>query len=143
MAESPLRLIKRIAEYVPRDKVMLLPPMLRGIYVLYKECDDRRGAKEKYDVKYVGMARAGKRGGLRHRLRSHLNSKRKGKQWTHFSVFEVWPNIRDDEVVEIEGLIRFILRKDSTASSLNIQRGFKKARKIRINDLGKWHHEST
>ena len=53
--------------------------------------------------------------------------------WTHFSVFEVW-----DKYPELEGLFRHIYRKDSTASRLNIQRGFKKARRVQQNDLRKW-----
>lgn len=141
MIQSPLRIVKRIAEHIPSKNVNRLPRELRGIYVLYQEHKGVKEGKEKYDVKYIGMARAGVRGGLRHRLRSHVRSKRKGSAWTHFSVFEVWPNIRDEEVIELEGLLRFIFRKDSTASSLNIQRGFKKAKKIRVNDLGKWHEK--
>jgi len=54
-------------------------------------------------------------------------------------VFEVWDNIRDEEVAELEGLFRHIYRRDSAANRLNIQRGFKKARSVRQDDLGKWH----
>jgi len=110
--------------------------MLRGIYVLYAERRDRGHVN--YDVQYVGMAAAGRRGGLRGRLMSHARSTRKGKLWTHFSVFEVWDNIRDEEVAKLEGLFRHIYRKDSAASRLNIQRGFKKARRVQQNDLRKW-----
>jgi hypothetical protein len=85
------------------------------------------------------MAAAGRRGGLRGRLISHAKSKRRGGLWTHFSAFEVWDNIRDEEVTELEGLFRHIYRKDSAANALNIQRGFKKARRVRENDLQKWH----
>ena len=84
------------------------------------------------------MATAGRRGGLRGRLMSHARSKRKGKLWTHFSVFAVWDNIRDEEIRELEGLFRYIYRKDSAANSLNIQRGFKRARRIRDNNLRNW-----
>ncbi len=73
---------------------------------------------------------------------SHARSKRKGKLWTHFSAFEVWGNIRDEEVAELEGLFRHIYRKDSAASALNIQRGFKKASRVRQNDLKRWHQAS-
>lgn len=139
MIQSPLRLVKRIAEHIPIKNVGHLPRELRGIYVLYQEKKAAKGGKERFDVKYVGMARAGLRGGLRHRLLSHVRSKRKGGEWTHFSVFEVWQNIRDEEVIELEGLLRFILRKDSTASNLNIQRGFKKAKKVRKNNLEEWN----
>ena len=140
MAESELRLVRRSAEFIAKDDVKLLPRMLRGIYVLYKRCRNR--GRERYDVLYVGMAAAGRRGGMRGRLMSHARSKRKGKLWTHFSAFEVWDNIRDEEVAELEGLFRHIYRKDSAASALNIQRGFKKARRVRQNDLSKWHEAS-
>ena len=137
MLESELRLVKRSAEFIPKEKAKLLPRRLRGIYVLYKERSNRGVAK--YDVLYVGMAAVGRRGGLRGRLISHAKSERKGKRWTHFSVFEVWDNIRDEEVAELEGLFRHIYRKDSEANALNIQRGFKKAKRVRENDLRKWH----
>jgi hypothetical protein len=90
------------------------------------------------------MARAGKGGGIRRRLLSHY--KKKKRSWTHFSVFKVWDNIRDDEVAEIEGLFRHILRYDPQANSLNIQKGFRKLRKLRRNNLQSWgrliRHES-
>ncbi len=133
MPVSPLRLIKRVAEFRTRATLSQLPRRLRGIYVLYRE---RRGPKaEKFDVEYVGMAAAGRRGGMRGRLNSHSKSK---DSWTHFSVYEVWDNISDDEVAELEGLFRHIYRKDSAASALNVQRGFKKIRRVRQNDLRKW-----
>jgi len=120
----PLRLVRQFIEYVPIDKVLLVPRDLRGIYVLYKREDPRqRDTKEHYNVVYVGMAR---KGGIRWRLRSHRKSKR--KKWTHFSVFEVWPNISDSEVAELEGLFRHLYRRDSVASSLNKQRGYKALR---------------
>jgi len=66
--------------------------------------------------------------------------RRKGSLWTHFSVFEVWDNIRDDEVKELEGLFRHIYRHDGRASKLNLQRGFKLLRKVRKNSgpIEKW-----
>jgi len=136
MPESELRLVKRSAEFIQKGNAGLLPRRLRGIYVLYKR--RRSGGALRYDVLYVGMATAGRRGGLRGRLLSHARSRRRGRLWTHFSVFEVWDNIRDEEVAELEGLFRHIYRKDSAANSLNIQRGFKKARRVRQNDLRKW-----
>ena len=118
----------------------MLPRKLRGIYVLYRLRPARgRIRTEKYDVLYVGMATAGRRGGMRGRLSSHKRSRRKGNLWTHFSVFEVWDNIRDEEIAELEGLFRHIYRKDSAANSLNIQRGFKRARRVRDNNLRNWH----
>jgi hypothetical protein len=141
MAESALRLVKRMAEFRPKDEIKLLPRMLRGVYVLYRERSVR--GHKKFDVQYVGMASAGRRGGLRGRLSSHAKSQRKAKLWSHFSVYEVWENIRTDEIVELEGLFRHIYRKDSKASALNIQRGFKQIKRIRQNNLKSWRAAPT
>jgi len=133
MPQSLLRLIEKCAEYKPQVDVKKLPRGLRGIYVLYRRIGNSR---IQYGVIYVGMAKAGRRGGIRSRLISH--AKRKGRQWTHFSVFKVWDNIRDDEIAELEGLFRHIYRYDPQANSLNIQRGFRKLRKLRRNNLRTW-----
>lgn len=134
MPETALRLIKRFAEFRPKDEFNLVPPSRRGLYVLYRK--RRKNGTEKYDVVYVGMTTSG----MRSRLRSH--KRKKGDLWTHFFTFEVWDNIRDEEIIELEGLFRHIYRKDSRANALNVQRGFKKLRKIRRNDLRKWEANS-
>jgi hypothetical protein len=138
--DDELRLVKRSAEFISKEEIKELPRRLRGIYVLYKKRRNNSDQKwrEKYDVVYVGMATAGRRGGIRGRLMSHARSKRRGERWTHFSAFVVWDNIRDEEVTELEGLFRHIYRRDSVANALNIQRGFKKAKRVRVNDLTKW-----
>jgi len=82
----------------------------------------------RYDVVYIGMA-GGEKAGMRGRLKRHKNSK--GREWTHFSVFEVWDNIREEEVRELEGLFRHIYRKDTKANRLNKQKSFKKLSHIR------------
>lgn len=130
MPASELRLIRRIAEFRPRGQIELVPHGLRGVYALL----NHRPGTSKYDVAYVGMARSGIRG----RLRVHARSKRKRKLWTHFSIFAVWDNIRNDEIAELEGILRHIYRKDTQANSLNKQRGFKPLRRIRINNLRRW-----
>ena len=120
-----LRLVRQYVEYVPIDQVLKVPRDLRGIYVLYRhEPARRRQGKHHYNVVYVGMAR---QGGIRWRLRSHRKTKK--AKWTHFSIFEVWPNISDGEVAELEGLFRHVFRHDAVASSLNKQRGYKALRK--------------
>jgi hypothetical protein len=125
MPQSPLRLICRSVEYLPFDQVGRLPPGLRGIYVLYEHTPPaRHSRKGNYNVVYVGMARTG---GIRGRLRSHRRTKR--QLWTHCSVFEVWDNIRDDEIAELEGLFRHLYRHDSAAGVLNKQRGYKPLRR--------------
>jgi hypothetical protein len=120
MPQSVLRLIKRAAEFIPKDHLAKLPRGRRGVYVLYRR--RVQSGKEKFDVVYVGMAAAGRRGGIRGRLASH--AKKKAELWTHFSAFEVWDNISDAEVTELEGLFRHIYRKDSKANRLNVQRDF-------------------
>ncbi len=125
MEQSPLRLIKRKQEHLPKSEINSLPTGLRGIYVLYRY----RRSTGAYNVVYVGMARSGGRGGIRGRLKSHRRHKttREGTQsvlWTHCSVYEVWENIRDEEVIEMEGLFRQIYALDQRANSLNKQTSF-------------------
>ncbi|MBN8627436.1 MAG: GIY-YIG nuclease family protein [Planctomycetes bacterium] len=115
--------IKAGIEYKKQTQIDLVPPRCRGIYVLYQQHGDVEG---KFDVVYVGMAAAGRKSGIRGRLTSHV--KKKAGLWSHFSAFEVWDNITDDQVAEFEGLFRHIYRHDSRANSLNIQRRFKKMR---------------
>lgn len=130
MAESVLRLIKRSAEFKSIDEVSDVRRHRRGLYVLYKR--RRKGGKEFFDVVYVGMARTG----IRARLVSHARSKH--REWTHFSAFEVWENIRDEEIVELEGLFRHLYRHDSKANRLNKQKKFRKVFTVREDDLKAW-----
>ena len=74
-----------------------------------------------------------KSGSIRARLRSHGRTKR--DLWSHCSVFEVWDNIRDEEVAELEGLFRHLYRHDSAASALNKQRSFKPMRRVERIEL--------
>jgi hypothetical protein len=127
MVVSDLRLIRRSAEFRPRSEVDLAPHGKRGIYVLLKYGPKNR---RNFDVVYVGMA-AGPRGGLRRRLKNHARKKGERGLWTHFSAFEVWDNIRGEEIQELEGLSRHIYRKDRRANRLNRQRTFKKLIRVR------------
>ena len=75
------------------------------------------------------MSSAGSNTGhIRGRLKSHR--KKKEGLWSHFSIFEVWDNIRDEEIRELEGLFREIYKEDSSANKLNKQKGFKKLKRI-------------
>jgi hypothetical protein len=131
MSNSILRLIKSALEYQPKENIHLVPIKTRGIYALYQE---RKGGKV-YDLVYVGMAR-GKESGIRGRLSSH--NKRKRDLWSHFSAYEVWDNIREEEVEELEGLFRHLFKYDSKANSLNIQKGYKKLVHIRKDTEKQW-----
>lgn len=133
MAKSELRLIKNCVEFVHQDFIKNVPPNTRGLYVLFKY----RPRLDKYDVVYIGMAGGERKAGIQGRLRSHL--RKKANQWTHFSAFEVWDNIREDEVRELEGIFRHIYRKDTRANRLNLQRSFKKLTKVsRKSKKDKW-----
>src|ERR1017187_4765074 len=109
MPVSDLRLIQRCSEFCPQDSINLVPPNTRGIYVLLKRIKTAAAKPPKFDVVYIGMAR-GLKTGIRGRLISHKN--RVGNEWTHFSLFEVWDNISETEIAELEGLFRHIYRKD-------------------------------
>jgi hypothetical protein len=115
-----------------------VPKQLRGIYVLYRCLSKTPTRSSRYEVQYVGMTATGARDGIRGRLKRHARSRRKEKRCTHFSVFEVWDNIRDDEIAELEGLFRYIYRKDPEANALNKQRGFKKMKLVESKGPNPW-----
>lgn len=131
MSKSELRLIKNVLEYQSIDNVEIVPSKTRGIYALYKQPRNRRN----FDLVYIGMAR-GSKTGIKGRLRSH--KKNKNGLWTHFSVFEVWDNVVETEVEELEGLFRHLFKFDTKANSLNKQRGYKKIRKVRKRTQKEW-----
>jgi hypothetical protein len=110
------------------SEVNLIPSGTRGVYALL----DQRSVKE-FDVVYIGMA---PRGGIRSRIKSHKKSET--KIWTHFSIFEVWDNIGENEVEELEGLFREIYRKDSFANRFNKQKKCKRLQSVRNNKLRSW-----
>jgi hypothetical protein len=131
MPISPLRLVKNSVEYCSKEDLSAVPPYTRGIYVLYKY----RRHYDAYNVVYVGLA-GGDKAGVRGRLYRHQQSK--GDDWSHFSVYQVWDNIREEEVRELEGLFRHIYRYDHKANKLNKQRGFKKLNQVRSNWFDEW-----
>jgi hypothetical protein len=140
MPQSPLRLIRKCAEYIPQEHVLKVPGGVRGVYVLYRRARNRRSKNDNYNVVYVGMGGLGEHGGIRSRLRRHRRTKR--GLWTHFSLFVVWDNIRDEEIRELEGLFRHIYRRDSQASALNKARSFRALRKLRDNRIAAWPRQA-
>jgi hypothetical protein len=108
-----------------------VPGKLRGIYVLHKQ------EHENLNVVYVGMAASGT--GIMRRLRSHARpTSKKRSKWTHFSMFVVWENIRNDEISELDSLFREIYRKDKLTNSLNKQKRSKRLREVRRQSPDKW-----
>jgi hypothetical protein len=138
MPVSELKLIRRCIEFCSADKVAQIPHNTRGIYVLLNYRKVQR--KDRYDVVYIGMAR-GAKSGAHSRLNSHKRSKRKKGKWTHFSLYEVWDNITQAEVAELEGLFRHIYRKDTRANLLNVQKGFKKLKTVEKKTFDDWKIE--
>jgi hypothetical protein len=128
MPVAPLRLIRRCFEFAPQVEYLSVPPGTRGIYVLYRRRRTRRDDNQKprrFDVVYIGLANVS----VRRRIRSHV--RQKGEEWTHFSVYEVWDNIRQDEIAELEGLLRHIYRFDFHANRLNIAKSYSQLREVR------------
>ena len=128
MPVAPLRLIRRSFEFAPQEEYSKVPVGTRGIYVLYRRRRPRRGddhGARRFDVVYIGLANVG----VRRRLRSHV--RQKGDEWTHFSVYEVWDNIRQDEIAELEGLFRHIYRFDAHANRLNLAKSYQQLRHVR------------
>jgi len=132
MPVSELRLIKRCAEFLSRMEIKNIPPYRRGIYALLHY----RPKLDAFDVVYIGIAAGTKTASIRGRLRIH--ERRKGHLWTHFSIYEVWDNIREEEIRELEGIFRHIYRLDTRANRLNKQKAFKKLKKIQDNNLKNW-----
>ena len=131
MPVSPLRLVKNSMEFIPKSEIRRLPDQVRGLYVLYKH----NRQTDSYNVVYVGMAR-GEKTGIAGRLLSHR--RHKAQLWTHFSAYEVWDNIRSEEVEELEGLFRHLYRHDSRANSLNKQRSYRPLNQIRRQSSQDW-----
>jgi hypothetical protein len=132
MPVSATRFIKRCAQWRPKSDARLVPGGTRGVYALLHY----RPRANKFDVVYIGMA---PRGGVLSRLRSHKRSA--NKVWTHFSIFEVWDNISEEEVHELEGLFREIYRKDQRANRFNKQKKCKRLQKVRKDDLASWKNQ--
>lgn len=134
-ALETLRPIRYCGQWFHKSEATRLPEGIRGVYALLKH----RPRVEKYDVVYIGMAR--RKMGVRARLIRHKRSKRKGDLWTHFSIFEVWPNITEAEIEELEGLFREIYQKDRRANRLNEQKGYKRIQRVRVKKIEDWPAE--
>ena len=128
---EPLRLIEQQLELVSKDDIDALPKGMRGIYVLYCTQASENPKKPHRNVVYVGMSASGIKG----RLRAH--KRQKGELWDTCSVFAVWPNIREEEIRELEGILRHIFRFDPNAQQLNTQGRYQKlarTKEIEISD---------
>ena len=82
-----------------------------------------------YRVVYVGMSD----GHVHGRLNSHARSKNKRDAWDYFSVFEVWRNIPEGQIKDLEGLFRHIYRKDPKANAYNVIGGYNKLKPWKVS----------
>ena len=130
MPISELKLIKRCAEHREKYEVYDMPRGIRGIYALLKY----RRILDNFDLVYIRMGRRN----IKQMIKARIKSKKKSDMWTHFSIFEVWDNITDTEIEELEGLFRHLYKRDSRANKLNKQKRYHKMFKIRNNNLKEW-----
>ena len=141
MPSSNLKLIRRSEEFLDKSHINEIPGYTRGIYVLtkcHKKTDAYHKKTDTYNVVYIGMAGASK-AGIRGRLKKHAKSPGKSKHWSHFSIYEVWENITEEEVSELEGLFRHIYRKDLHANKLNKQQAYLKLKQVRNDNISEWN----
>ena len=129
MALAPLRFIKQCIEFCKftDSEVEHIPPRTRGFYVLYKENG------EDYEVVYIGMA-GGPHAGVLGRLKAAL----KTKDATHFSVFEVHDTVSEEEVRELEGLLRHVFARDRRVDVQATQRKYARLRRVARKDWAEW-----
>jgi hypothetical protein len=92
--QSRLRLIKRSRLYEYRGDFRGVPPVTRGVYVLYRErLPKRKSGRPIYEVSHIGVAGVATEAttGMSSRLKNHHKNK---AGWTHYSIFEVHDNVR-------------------------------------------------
>lgn len=135
--EEPLRLIEKKYELLHKDNINELPNKLRGIYVLYKTSPSDKPRTPFRNVVYVGMSASGIKG----RLRSHRHQK--GEHWDTCSVFSVWPNVRMEEIRELEGILRHIYRFDAESQALAKQLAYLKLKRTEDIVLSKANRKAV
>jgi hypothetical protein len=130
-----LFLFKNYVEHIAKERLNeTVPKLVRGIYILFKEDVDTK----KMNVVYVGRATEGKKQGVGARLMAH--AKDKEKDWSHFSVFEVWQNVSNEIIIELEAMILHVYSRDGTANKLNKQKSSSLFRGIRRTRRDGWKY---
>jgi hypothetical protein len=120
--QASLRLIKRCRLYIRRGDWKPIPPVTRGVYVLYRARPASNSRRKIFQVAYIGVGGISKsaRSGVAGRIKGHHKTK---PDWTHYSFFEVHDNITRQEILEIEGLLLHIFRDDPRVQLANLQLG--------------------
>jgi hypothetical protein len=126
MPARSTKFIKRCAEWIPKDDSRFIPKRTRGLYALLQY----RPKTQKYDVSYIGMTA---RSSIRNRLARHKRDQ--AKSWSHFSAFEVWHDVSEDDIKELEGLFREVYRKNTKFNQLG---KYGRLQKVRNDDLRSW-----
>lgn len=109
MKRAQLTLVKRSAEFIPAHATKYVPANFFGIYVLYVH----RKSTNKYDVQYIGTANRRNKQDIKKALQEHiLNNK---PLWTHYSAYELWDKILDEDQYHVDELFKRIYKKDSKA----------------------------
>jgi hypothetical protein len=122
--QSPLRLVKGCRLYERRGDWGPIPPVARGLYVLYKTRLGANGRQRIFKVTYIGVGGISKtaKSGIGGRIKGHHKSKSKSA-WSHYSFFEVHDNVSREEILELEGLLLHIFRDDPRIKLANVQFG--------------------
>ncbi len=124
---SKTNYIERICEFIKWDEYKKIDSKVRGIYVLLL----KKGKKE-YSVVYIGMSTTS----IRQRIITHIKSRR--KVWDYFSIFKVKESISNKDIKELEGLFRYIYRKDKAGLIFNTQRRYKNFKSISTKKIDGW-----
>jgi hypothetical protein len=130
-------IIKRCRLYEHRGDFRGVPPVTRGVYVLYRErLPKRKSGRPIYEVSHIGVAGVATEAttGMSSRLKNHHKNK---AGWTHYSIFEVHDNVRGEEIRELEGLLLRIFRDDPRVALSNEQLGGKVLNRLSGKDLWK------
>lgn len=127
--QAPFRLIKRCRLHERRGDWKAIPPITRGIYVLYRKRSGLKGGKPIFEVAYIGVGGVSKtaKSGIGGRIKGHHKTK---DDWTHYSFFEVHDNISREEILELEGLLLRIFRHDPRIKLANVQLGSRLLRNL-------------
>jgi hypothetical protein len=123
--------------YERRGDFRVIPPITRGVCVLYRQrVPNGRAGKPIYEVAYIGVAGVAKEAttGVGGRLKNHAKNK---AGWTHCSIFEVHDNVTGEEIRELEGLLLRIFQHDPRVELSNKQLAGKVFKKLAGKDVWK------
>ena len=104
-------MVRHEIEYQPPGRITLIPADMEALFVLYAYDPDSRFM----NVRYVGYA--DNRGGNDIRTLLEQQYRINGRQWSHFSVYELREAFRYDDDPAVDALFRHVYRDDSHMKS--------------------------